>query len=35
MKLAAFAPILDVEDLCFAHPGQPALEVAPEIRTQR
>ena len=25
MKLTALAPILDVEDLCFAHPGQPAL----------
>lgn len=25
MKPAALAPILDVKDLCFAHPGQPAL----------
>ncbi|MBT2305477.1 ATP-binding cassette domain-containing protein [Variovorax paradoxus] len=25
MKPTALAPILDVKDLCFAHPGQPAL----------
>ena len=25
MNSTAFAPILDVKDLCFAHPGQPAL----------